>query len=146
VQASEAVDPEFPVESGSPEETIELGRRFAAGLQPGDVVALYGDLGSGKTHFVKGIAAGLGWDPSEVASPTFVLLHEYATQPPVYHFDAYRIGRPEEFTALGFEEYASGDGICVVEWPERIEGLLPPGTIRLRLTAGEGDVRRVSLA
>jgi tRNA threonylcarbamoyladenosine biosynthesis protein TsaE len=142
VQTSEVLDRLLPAQSETPEETVEFGRRLAAGLKAGDVVALYGDLGAGKTHLVKGIASAFGLDATDAASPTFVLLHEYPTQPPVYHFDAYRIVRPEEFTALGFEEYASGDGICVIEWPERIELLLPPGTIRLRLTAGAGDARR----
>jgi tRNA threonylcarbamoyladenosine biosynthesis protein TsaE len=137
--------PLLPTETAGPEETVELGRRLAAGLAPGDVLALYGDLGAGKTQLVKGIAAGLGLDPGEVASPTFVLVHEYPTDAPIYHFDAYRIERPAEFTALGFEDYASRDGICVVEWPERVEELLPPGTIRLRLVALQGDRRRVEV-
>jgi tRNA threonylcarbamoyladenosine biosynthesis protein TsaE len=133
----------LPAQTASPAETIKLGERLSRELQPGDVVALYGDLGSGKTHLVKGIAAGLGLDPADAASPTFVLVHEYPTRPPLYHFDAYRIERPAEFAAIGFAEYAGADGICVVEWPERIEPLLPPGTTRLRLTALEGDARRV---
>ena len=133
----------LPAETASPAETLALGARLAAHLGPGDVVALYGDLGAGKTHLVKGLAAGLGLDADEVASPTFVLVHEYATTPPLYHFDAYRTERPDEFTRLGFEEYAEGDGICVVEWPERIAPLLPPRTLRLHLTVLEGDRRMI---
>ncbi len=135
----------LPAETAAPAETLALGARLAAALQPGDVVALYGDLGAGKTHLVKGLAVGLGLSADEVASPTFVLVHEYPTDPPLYHFDAYRTERPEEFTRLGFEEYAEGDGICVVEWPERIAGLLPPRTLRLRLTVLEGDRRRIEV-
>jgi tRNA threonylcarbamoyladenosine biosynthesis protein TsaE len=135
----------LPAETASPGETLALGARLARALRPGDVVALYGDLGAGKTHLVKGLAAGLGLDPDEAASPTFVLVHEYPTDPPLYHFDAYRIERPAEFTRLGFEEYAAGDGVCVVEWPERIEPLLPPGTLRLRLSTLGGDRRRVEV-
>ncbi len=133
----------LPAETASPEETVDLGARLAAQLAPGDVLALYGDLGAGKTHLVKGLATGLGLLAAEVDSPTFVLLHEYPTDPPLFHFDAYRIESPAEFTNLGFHDYAGGDGICVIEWAERIEGLLPPGTIRLRLTALDGDRRRV---
>ena len=138
-----AFDDLLPAETASPGDTLALGRRLAAHLAPGDVVALYGDLGAGKTHLVKGLAAGLGLDPDDVASPTFVLVHEYPTEPPLYHFDAYRAERPADFTRIGFEEYAAGDGICVVEWPERIEPLLPPGTRRLRLTPQGGDRRRI---
>ena len=136
----------LPAETASPEETLALGRRLAARLRPGDVVALYGDLGAGKTHLVKGLAAGLGLDPDEVQSPTFVLVHEYPTAPPLYHFDAYRVDRADAFARIGFEEYAAGDGVCVVEWPERIEGLLPAGTLRLRLATPGGDRRRVEAA
>jgi tRNA threonylcarbamoyladenosine biosynthesis protein TsaE len=105
----------FPAETGSPDETVALGARIARTIAPGDVVALYGDLGTGKTHLVKGIAAGMGFDAADVDSPTFVLVHEYATDPPLYHFDAYRIVRPSEFVDIGFHEYAGGDGICVIE-------------------------------
>ena len=135
--------PTVPAETSSPDETVALGERIARAIAPGDVLALYGDLGTGKTHLVKGIAAGMGFDPADVDSPTFVLVHEYATDPPLYHFDAYRIERPAEFVDIGFHEYAGGDGICVIEWPDRIESLLPPGTIRLRLSALEGDRRRI---
>jgi len=134
--------PLLPAETASPEETIALGEALAGRLAPGDVVALYGDLGAGKTHLVRGIASGLGLDPAEVTSPTFVLIHEYPTDPPLYHFDAYRIARPSEFIGIGFDEYSGGDGVCVIEWPERIEALLPPRTIRLRLTAPAAAVRR----
>ena len=137
------LDDLLPAETDAPEATLALGARLAAALRPGDVLALYGDLGAGKTHLVKGLAAGLGLDPDEVASPTFVLVHEYPTDPPLFHFDAYRMERPEDFTRIGFEEYAAGDGVCVVEWPERIEPLLPPGTLRLRLSSLGGDRRRI---
>lgn len=139
------MDALLPAETDGPAATLALGARLAAHLRPGDVLALYGDLGAGKTHLVKGIATGLGVDPDDVASPTFVLVHEYASDPPLYHFDAYRTERPDEFTRIGFEEYAADDGVCVVEWPERIEPLLPAGTIRLRLTALGGDRRRVEV-
>jgi tRNA threonylcarbamoyladenosine biosynthesis protein TsaE len=136
----------LPTETASPDETIALGRRLAAALQPGDVVALYGDLGAGKTHLVKGICAGLGVAPAAVTSPTFTLVNEYRGDLPVFHFDAYRVERPDEFFDLGYEDYFFGDGVSLVEWPERVEGLIPPEAIRLRLAHGGGDVRRVEVA
>jgi tRNA threonylcarbamoyladenosine biosynthesis protein TsaE len=134
----------LPAETASPEETLALGERLAAHLRPGDVLALYGDLGAGKTHLVKGIARGLGADPEDVSSPTFTLVNEYATRPPLYHLDAYRIARLGELEEIGVEEILHGDGLCVVEWPERLGPMLPPHTLRLRLTHGEGDRRLVS--
>jgi tRNA threonylcarbamoyladenosine biosynthesis protein TsaE len=140
----------LPAETASPEETLALGERLAPLLVPGDVLALYGDLGAGKTHLVKGIARGLGADPEDVSSPTFTLVNEYATRDaegaplPLYHLDAYRIERLRELEEIGAEELLHGDGLCVVEWPERMEPLLPPGTIRLRLLHGEGDRRLIS--
>lgn len=128
-----------PTRTTSPEETIAFGRELASRLEAGDVVALYGTLGAGKTHLVKGICAGLGIDEAEVSSPTFTVVHEYEGRDfPVYHFDAYRIERPDEFYELGYEEYFYGEGICLVEWPEHIEALLPKDALRLRLAhAGE---------
>jgi len=134
----------FPVTTASVEETFALGRRLAEALSPGAVVALEGDLGTGKTHLVKGLAAALGIPPETVRSPTFTILHEYTgVQPPLYHFDAYRIGGASEFEALGFREYVDGSGITVVEWASRVADLLPPGTLWLRLTHVSPAERRV---
>lgn len=144
-----AVDPLadlLPAETRSPDETLALGERLAERLQPGDVVALYGDLGAGKTHLVKGIACGLGVDPAYVTSPTFTLVQEYAGRLPVLHLDLYRIERPAEFDRLGLDELFEGDGVCVVEWPERAEGRLPASAIRLRLTHFGGNRRRIERA
>lgn len=135
----------LPAETASPEETLALGARLAAHLRPGDVLALYGDLGAGKTHLVKGIARGLGADPEDVSSPTFTLVNEYPTAaPPLYHLDVYRIERLHELHEMGVEELLHGDGLCVIEWPEKLEPLLPPHTLRLRLTHGEDDRRLIS--
>ncbi len=135
----------LPAETPSAAATMALGRRLAAHLGPGDVVALYGDLGAGKTHLVKGICAALGVPEAAVTSPTFTLVNEYAGRDfPVYHLDAYRVRRIEEFFELGYEEYVYGEGLCLVEWPEKLEGLLPPHTLRLRLEHLGGDRRRIT--
>jgi tRNA threonylcarbamoyladenosine biosynthesis protein TsaE len=139
----------LPVETASPEETLALGERLAPHLAPGDVLALYGDLGAGKTHLVKGVARGLGADPEDVSSPTFTLVNEYATRDaegaplPLYHLDVYRIERLRELEEIGVEELLHGDGVCVVEWPERMEPMLPPHTLRVRLLHLDGDRRRI---
>lgn len=119
---------------------------MAARVRAGDVVGLYGDLGAGKTALTKGLCAGLGLDPEAVTSPTFTLLHEYGTASlPVYHFDAYRLERLEEFFDLGYEEYVFGDGLCIIEWAERVEPLLPSHVIRIRLRHASQHVRNVDL-
>jgi tRNA threonylcarbamoyladenosine biosynthesis protein TsaE len=108
----------------SPEETIELGRKFGAALQGGQVVALVGPLGAGKTHFIKGVAAGLGSpDQSRVNSPTFVLINEYESRGgelTVYHIDAYRLQSVAEFEALGFADYCRPDAVILIEWADKV--------------------------
>ena len=114
--------------SDSPSETERAGRELVSGLQAGSVVALTGELGSGKTRFVKGLAAEIG-APGEVTSPTFTLIHEYAGgRVPVYHFDFFRIEDRQAAERLGLEEYFFGDGICVVEWADKFPELIPPGS------------------
>ena len=123
---------------------MDLARAIAASLSPGAVVALQGDLGAGKTHFVKGLADGLGYEPHEVRSPTFTIVQVHEGEAmPLYHFDAYRVGSPEEFVDLGFEEYVYGEGVTVVEWPERVEELLPEETIWLTITHVSPSERRI---
>jgi tRNA threonylcarbamoyladenosine biosynthesis protein TsaE len=136
----------LPAETDSPAATLDLGRRMAEALRPGDVVALYGDLGAGKTHLAKGVCAGLGIEPERVTSPTFTLIQEYDGRLPVYHFDAYRIERIDEFYQLGYEEYFFGDGVTLLEWPDRVEPLVPGDAIRIRLSHAGGDRRRVEIA
>ncbi len=123
--------------------TITLGERLAKFLQPGAVVALYGDLGAGKTTIVKGFARGLGVRET-VKSPSFVIITEYQGKLPVYHIDLYRIKSPAEFTEIGLDAYLTGTGVCLVEWAERAEELLPPHTIRIRLTV-LNQTRRIEI-
>jgi tRNA threonylcarbamoyladenosine biosynthesis protein TsaE len=111
--------------SNSAEETRAVGRNYASSARPGDVFALQGDLGAGKTQFVKGFVAGLGSD-ADVTSPTFVLVHEYEKgRIPVYHFDFYRLDQSEAVLKLGFDDYIFGDGVSVIEWADRHPDLIP---------------------
>lgn len=129
--------------STSEDETIAWARRWAENLQPGDVVALKGDLGAGKTHFVKGVAEALEIEKSNVHSPTFSLIHEYGGSPPLYHFDCYRMGSVREALEIGIEEYFYGEGVCIIEWPDRILSILPEGTIWITLEATGKNKRRI---
>ena len=122
-----------PMESFSPEETYDIGRRLGQLAEPGDIVTLSGDLGTGKTVFAKGFAAGLGV-ADDVTSPTFTIIKEYRDgRLPLAHFDAYRIADPDEMYAIGYEDYLSGDFVCLIEWPEMIEELIPGDAIGVRL-------------
>ena len=113
------------VHSHSEYETELLGRLLADRVRPGLVVGMVGDLGAGKTRLARAIAEALGADPGVIASPTFVLVNEYEASLPIYHFDAYRLGSVEDFEALGSDEYFSGNGLCLVEWADRVEKSLP---------------------
>jgi tRNA threonylcarbamoyladenosine biosynthesis protein TsaE len=115
------------VVSNSVEETLQIAEAFAQSIHGGDVVCLKGDLGAGKTHFVKGFVKHFGIDAEVVTSPTFTLINEYQGDLPVYHFDCYRLENIEEALEIGVEEYLYDSGVCIVEWPERIEELLPQG-------------------
>ncbi len=130
--------------TAGPQETVALGHRLAAAARPGEVWALVGDLGAGKTHFVQGIVAGLGANVA-VTSPTFTLVHEYTGgRLPVFHFDFYRLEGASEALALGWEEYLDeGGGLTLVEWADKFPALLPPSTRWLRFEIGTGDTRRI---
>jgi tRNA threonylcarbamoyladenosine biosynthesis protein TsaE len=133
--------------SNSPEDTMAAAGTLAARLAPGSVVALRGDLGAGKTHFAKGVVAALGGDPQTVTSPTFTLVHEYREcRIPVFHFDFYRLEEASELRRTGWEEYLCEDGILLVEWAERFPEALPPETIRVCLSIGEGDRRLIEFS
>lgn len=123
-------------------ETLELGERLAPELKQGDVVALYGDLGSGKTHLIQGICKGLGV-VTHVSSPTFTIVNEYhAVECPVYHFDFYRVKSAEEIRDIGFEEYVDGKGICLIEWAEKAAQFLPKRWLNIHLSLGEQEEMR----
>ncbi len=113
--------------TNSAEETIEFAKRFARGLKPGSVLCLEGNLGSGKTTFIKGLAEGLGLaHPERVKSPTFVLMHVYKAKVPLYHFDCYRLDSAEELENIGFEDFINDPhAISCIEWAEKAKGLLP---------------------
>ncbi len=128
--------------SVSPAETEAYGQRLAAELHGGSVVALFGGMGMGKTALVRGLAAGLGLE-AEVSSPTFALVHDYGGQPPLVHFDMYRVNGWEDLYSTGFFDYLDAGAILVVEWSENIENALPPDAVRLRLSRVDDHTRRI---
>ena len=136
------------IESFSPEDTLELGRKMGREAQPGEVYTLIGDLGVGKTVFTQGIADGLEIDES-ICSPTFTIVQVYEEgRMPFYHFDVYRIGDIEEMDEIGYEDYFYGEGLCMIEWANLIEEILPPRykeiTIEKDLEKGF-DYRRITI-
>ena len=112
-------------ETMSPKETFELGKKIGLEAKAGEIICLDGDLGVGKTVFTQGFAKGLGNDEA-VNSPTFTIIQEYDEgRLPLYHFDVYRIGDPEEMYEIGYEDYFYGQGVCLIEWAKLIEELIP---------------------
>lgn len=132
-----------PFVTRSAAETVELGRTLATHLGAGDAVAFYGELGAGKTTMIKGVAAGLGVS-DVVKSPSFVIVTEYAGRLPVYHVDLYRLNENSDFESIGLDSYLAGDGICLIEWAERAERVLPGAAIRVRMSV-EGSGRRIEI-
>jgi tRNA threonylcarbamoyladenosine biosynthesis protein TsaE len=134
------------IEAPSPEATRDLGRRLGALLFPGAVVALEGQLGAGKTFLIRAVAEGLGvTDSRVVSSPTFVLVQEYPARLPVFHFDAYRLRTAGEFVDLGADEYFAAGGVCLIEWADRVAGVLPPERLTVRLDVTGEHSRRITL-
>jgi tRNA threonylcarbamoyladenosine biosynthesis protein TsaE len=116
--------------SNSVAQTIEIARLIGEKLKDGDLLALSGELGSGKTCFTKGLALGLGVSAEyQITSPTFTLINEYPARCKLYHFDVYRLNSYSEIEDLGYEEYLSGDGVVVIEWAEKIAKLIPRDSI-----------------
>ena len=132
------------IKTKSKEETQELGKRLAPLFVPGDVVLLKGDLGAGKTTFTGGVAEGLHIQ-EKVISPTFNIMKCYFKGDlPLYHIDAYRL--EEQNIELGLDEYIEGDGVCLIEWPMFIEGLIPDEYLEITLTNEGGDERKIVLS
>ncbi|MCX5680536.1 MAG: tRNA (adenosine(37)-N6)-threonylcarbamoyltransferase complex ATPase subunit type 1 TsaE [Candidatus Omnitrophica bacterium] len=132
--------------SKSVKETLSLGEKLARRLKKGDFVALVGDLGSGKTILTKGIAKGLGVKNARyVNSPTFVIIKEYKGKLPLYHFDLYRLDHPGSLDAENFEEYFYGDGVTVVEWADKIKGLLPKKRWEIHISVAGQDKRKIDI-
>lgn len=123
---------------------IAFGEEVAKELQSGDIIALVGDLGAGKTHFSKGVVLGLGSD-DDVTSPTFSLVNEYqGGRIPIFHFDFYRLDSPDELEQIGWEEYLDETGVVVVEWADKFPELLPEQTIWYQFTVEEDGSRSIS--
>ena len=129
--------------SHSEAETEALGRRLAAVLAPGAVVAYRGDLGMGKTAFTRGLARGLGYE-GRVTSPTFTIVNEYeGGRLPLFHFDMYRLGSSDELFDIGWEDYLARGGVCAVEWSENVAGALEEGAILVDICRGALDGQRI---
>jgi len=134
------------IRTHSDQETISLGRKIGGLLSPGDVVALTGPLGSGKTWLTKGIALGLGVDPGMViTSPSFSLVNEYRARCTLYHMDLYRLERISEILATGLEEYLYNDGVAVVEWADRLPEILPEWSIALSFEILDDNRRDIDI-
>jgi tRNA threonylcarbamoyladenosine biosynthesis protein TsaE len=128
----------------SEDETVALGRRVGSLLQTGDFIALRGELGSGKTRFVRGVAAGLTVDPAtQITSPTYSLLHIYTGRLPLYHFDLYRLAGDADVAELGFAEFFFGDGVSLVEWADRLQEEMPAECLIITFSHVEDDTRRL---
>ena len=124
----------------SPMETQAFGEKIGKTLKRGDVIALIGDLGTGKTCLTQGIARGVGIASDEVVnSPSYILINEYNARIPIYHIDLYRLEENAEIAELGLSEYIEGDGICIIEWAERIADALPDTAIKIRITLAEAS-------
>ncbi len=132
--------------SNSPQETYELGRRLGILLPKSFFIALQGELGGGKTCFTRGVVAAVSPDSAHmVASPTFAIMNEYSGPTPIYHFDFYRLTSQHEIIELGFEDYFTSNGICIAEWSERLEELLPGNHLRITFEHAGDDLRKITI-
>ena len=128
--------------SHSPEETEHIGEMLGKHLSGGTVLALRGGLGMGKTAFTRGLARGLGYT-GRVTSPTFTIVNEYDGATPLFHFDMYRLDGEDDLFDIGWDDYLARGGVCAVEWSERIDSALPPGTLTVSIARGERDNDRI---
>ena len=131
--------------SNNESETLNFASKFAKTLVEGDIVLLDGDLGAGKTVFTKGVVSALSNGKSIAVSPTFVIVNVYDTVPVINHFDLYRINDVSELDAIGAEEYFYGDGISIVEWPERAEGMFPDTAIKVFIEKIDAEKRKIRI-
>lgn len=129
----------------SPQETINLAKNISKYLKTKDVLALSGELGSGKTVFVKGIALGLGLKKEEIISPSFVLMQEYSGKIPLYHFDLYRVKDLRELLLIGYQEYLEDRGVSVIEWANRAKNLLPKEYLDINIKIRKDTTRVITL-
>lgn len=131
--------------SNSVEDTNKIAEEFAKTIEPGQIVLLVGDLGAGKTAFVKGVVKALHGDPDQVTSPTFTIVNEYSLDDfPIYHFDLYRLENPNELYNIGFEEYFYGSGVCFIEWPERASDFFDDSAIVVNIKKLGDNKREIS--
>lgn len=137
--------PGLRIELFSEQDTERLGQALADLAAPGTVIGLVGPLGAGKTRLARAIAERLGVDPAAIASPTFVLIHEYEGTIPVFHFDAYRLESAQAFEDLGVADYWNSGGLCLVEWADRVRGLLPAETWLVHIEPIDATRRQVTI-
>lgn len=121
--------------------SLKIAKALAKNLQKGDILCLFGQLGSGKTVFAKGLALGLGIEKKDIVSPSFVLVREHQGRLPLYHFDLYRLKNPADILGLGYQEYLYDDGVCVIEWAERLRYLIPKEFLGIELVI-KGALKR----
>jgi tRNA threonylcarbamoyladenosine biosynthesis protein TsaE len=146
MKPARAEAPVLTLESKSPEQTQRIGRALMDQLPEGALIALHGELGAGKTCFVRGMAEAIG-AADQVTSPTFTIVHEYRGTRPIIHLDLYRITEPRQVLDLGYEElFTPKQGVCVVEWADRADELLPSRRVDVRLTHVDAGERRIEIA
>ena len=139
-------DKTLSIDLESEEETELLGHALAGAVRPDTVIGLVGPLGAGKTRLTRAFATALGVDPRAVSSPTYVLIHEYQGRLPVFHFDAYRLGGPEPFEALGVADYWEAGGVCLVEWANLVSETLPESAWYVTIEPISETSRRVTIS
>ncbi|WP_027339454.1 tRNA (adenosine(37)-N6)-threonylcarbamoyltransferase complex ATPase subunit type 1 TsaE [Halonatronum saccharophilum] len=131
------------IKTSNPEETFEFGKKLGNKLNPGDIVCLQGDLGAGKTSLAKGICAGLGVTV-DITSPTYTIVNEYRGRMRVNHMDLYRISKEQQLTDIGFEDYIYGDGVSIIEWPDKSGTLMPDNYLDINMK-GQGNDREIRI-
>ena len=137
----------YNIITNSPKETIELGRKIGEQLQGGEIIALTGQLGAGKTHLIKGIAAGAGAQDSDIVnSPTFVIVNEYEGRFDIYHIDAYRLNSISEFEMLGFDDFCYPNSVVIIEWADKVESAIEKTEhIRIKLEHAGQSRRKIHI-